>query len=148
MPSRPLPADTAPAVGFRLRESVCALAQLAAAGHGYRFLARQLRFPPETVYAMAQAGARLLLREGTAPDFLRDALADLPPLEPPRRRPALDAPPPDQGATEVASSMTNDDHFRPGGFRGDTHHRRSGPVGPYTPRATPSGRPRTPPEAP
>lgn len=66
------------------------VAQLAAAGHGYRFLARSLHTSPERVHAMAEAGARLLLREGTAPEELRDALAALPPMEPPperRRRP-------------------------------------------------------------
>ncbi|MEV5156607.1 hypothetical protein AB0K81_32530 [Streptomyces werraensis] len=76
----------------RLRQ----VAQLAA-GHGYRPIARALRPPPERVHAMARAGARLLLRDGTAPEELRDALANLPPLEPPpqrrprpRRKPAVD----------------------------------------------------------
>lgn len=67
-------------------ERLRVIAQLAAAGHGYRYLARSLRLPPETVHAMATAGARLLLREGTAPVELRDALANLPPLEPPPER--------------------------------------------------------------
>ncbi len=92
--SEPSPAvrEAARAYLQRLR----AVAQLAAAGHGYRALARGLRLPPERVHAMAEAGARLLLREGTAPEELRHALAALPPLEPPpqrrprpRRHPAL-----------------------------------------------------------
>ncbi|WP_165396277.1 hypothetical protein [Streptomyces sp. F001] len=71
-----------------------AVAQLAAAGHGYRRLARSLHTSPERVHAMAEAGARLLLREGTAPEELRDALAALPPLEPPpQRRPRPRRPP-------------------------------------------------------
>ncbi|MET7738375.1 hypothetical protein ABZT02_44975 [Streptomyces sp. NPDC005402] len=86
---QPVPVD----VGQRLRvhlvrsgaflERLRVVAQLAAAGTGYRRMARYLSTSPEDVHAMAEAGARLLLREGSAPEELRDALAALPPLEPP-----------------------------------------------------------------
>ncbi|MCG6496629.1 hypothetical protein [Kitasatospora sp. A2-31] len=64
------------------------LAQLGAAGIGYRVMARSLGTTPEAAHTMARAGAHLLLAEGTAPEHLRSALQDMPPLEPPRRRTA------------------------------------------------------------